>query len=126
MPRFISGCLVVALATAGVAPCVMPRAAGAMMNHDCCDPDQMDVGRPADTAAARLMSGPPACCAASTAAQAPAAAFVASAADGQRIDALPAAAPVVALDPAALPRLTTRDLRSRSAPRPPLIPALLI
>jgi hypothetical protein len=126
MFRILTWCVVVALAAGGVAPCAMPRAAAGLGSHDCCDPDEIDAAGPAGAAAAMLVPGLPACCLVSTTDPGPAAPPVANPTPPQRPGAAFAGAPFVADEPAALPRLTTRDLRARSAPRPPLVPVLLV
>jgi hypothetical protein len=97
-----------------------------MSSHDCCDPDQMDATGAVDRAAATLTAGTPACCVVSTTGQVPAATLVASPAGLQRMDVAAVAAAFASPGAASLPRITTRDLRSRSAPRSPLVPVLLI
>jgi hypothetical protein len=126
MSRFIAACVVMALAVSGVAPCAIPRAAGAMANHDCCDPEQMDAAGALDAGAVAVTAGPPDCCAVSAGAQAPAAMPVVAPAAERSLAASTVAVPCASGTGPSDARVTTRDLRSRSAPRPALVPVLLI
>ena len=123
MRSFLAATLVIAVMTAGVAPCAMSPVSKPVSQHDCCDPEQ--VASAATDASAPLLAGIPADCCLVMPAQ-PAADLPAAVAPVKSQDVAIAVAPDVRHSTRSAAFTQAIDFRARSSPRPPLVTVLLI